>query len=64
VYQGEGKRGRHPPAFLRHIGIGLHTETTFRKVYAGKVFYEQTNSMNLKETFGDSGGRNYANVVF
>ena len=32
------KEGRHPPAFLRHIGSGHHIETGCRKVYDGKVF--------------------------
>ena len=33
------KRARHPPAFLRHMGSGLHAETGCRKVpvYAWKV---------------------------
>jgi len=35
---GEGKKGRHPPAFLRHMGSRLHAETGCRKVYAWEVF--------------------------
>jgi len=38
LYQGEEKKGRHPPAFLRHMGSGLHTETGCRKVYDGEIF--------------------------
>ena len=61
LYQGEGKRGKHSPAFLRHMGSGLHAETRCRKVYAGQVFEEQITSIEAKKTFGDGGGRNYAN---
>jgi len=32
LYQGEGEKGRHPPAFLRNMGSGLHAETGCRKV--------------------------------
>jgi len=44
-YKGEGKQGRHPPAFLRHMGSWLHAETGCRKVCAWKVFEWHTNSM-------------------
>jgi len=44
LYQGEGKKGRHPPAFLRHMGSGLHTETECRKDYDGKIIEWYTNS--------------------
>jgi len=37
-YQGEWKKGRHPPASLRNMGSGLHAETGCRKVYVGEVF--------------------------
>jgi len=37
LYQGDGKKRRHPPAFLRHMGSGLHTETECRKDYDGKI---------------------------
>jgi len=50
LYQGEGKRGRHPPAFLRYMGSGLHAETGCRKVYAGEVPEWQKNPMAAKET--------------
>jgi len=30
LYQREGKKGRHPPAFLWHMGNGLHSETGLR----------------------------------
>ena len=36
--QGEGKKGRHPPAFPRHMGSGLHAETGCREVHAGIAF--------------------------
>ena len=32
-----------------------------RKVYAREIFERQTNSIEAKETFGNGGGRNYAN---
>jgi len=38
LYQGEGRKGRHPPAFVWHMGNRLHAETKCRKVYAGEVF--------------------------
>jgi len=57
LYQGETKRGKHSPAFLRH----MDAETRCRKVYAGQVFEKQIISMKAMKTFGDSGGRNYAN---
>jgi len=38
LYQGEEKKGRHPPAFLRYMGSRLHAETGCKKVYAGEVF--------------------------
>jgi len=38
LYQGEGKKGRHPLASLRYMGSGLHAETGCRKVYAGAIF--------------------------
>jgi len=28
---------KHPPAFLRYMGTGLHAETRYRKVFAGEV---------------------------
>jgi len=37
LYQGEEKKRRHPPAFLRYMGSRLHAETGCRKVYAGEV---------------------------
>jgi len=40
---------------------GLHAETGCRKVYAGKVFQWQTDSMDAKEAFGDGCGSKYAN---
>ena len=64
LYQAERKRGRHPPAFLRHMGSGRHAETGCRRVYTGEVFEWQKNSMEAGEMFGDSGGRNYANSQF
>jgi len=36
--QGEGKKGRHLPAFLQYVGSGLHAEIGCRKVVAGEVF--------------------------
>ena len=59
--QGEGKKGRHPPAFVWHMGSRLHAGTGYRKVCAGEVFEQQKMFMETKETFGDGGGRNYAN---
>jgi len=41
LYQGEGKRGWHPPAFLQQMGSVLFAETGYRKVYAGEVFERQ-----------------------
>jgi len=38
LYQGEGKRGRYPPAFLRHMGSGFHAKTGCRKIYTEEVF--------------------------
>jgi hypothetical protein len=38
LYQGEGKGGWHPPAFLWHMGSRLHAVTGCRKVYAWIVF--------------------------
>jgi len=35
------EKGEQTPAFLQHMGIGLHAETGCRKVYAGVVFEEQ-----------------------
>ena len=60
LYQGEEKKGRHPPAFLRHMGSRLHAETGCRKVYVGEVSEWQKNPMAAKETTGDGGGRSYA----
>jgi len=37
LYQGEEKKGRHPPAFLRYMGSRLHAETGCRKVYVGEL---------------------------
>jgi len=37
LYQGEEKKGRHPPASLRYMGSRLHAETGCRKVYVGEV---------------------------
>jgi len=37
-YQGEDKKGRHPPSSLRYMGGGLHAETGCRKDYVGEVF--------------------------
>ena len=37
LYQGEEKKGRHPPAFLQYMDSRLHAETGCRKVYAGEV---------------------------
>jgi len=37
LYQGEEKKGRHPPAFLLYMGSRLHAETGCRKVYAEEV---------------------------
>ena len=53
---------RNPVEFALSVGSvsGLHAATGCRKVYAGKVFERQTNSMEAKETFGDGCGRNYA----
>ena len=48
LYQGEGKEERHLPAFLRHMGSGLHAETGCKKVYAGKAFERKTNSNMFK----------------
>jgi hypothetical protein len=64
LYQGEGKKGRHPPVFLQHMGSGLHAKTGCMKIYAEKVFELQKNSMEVKETFGDCGGRSYAYSQF
>jgi len=38
LYQGEGKKERHPPASVRYMGSRLHAETGCRKVYAREVF--------------------------
>jgi len=64
LYQGEGKKRRHPPAFLRYMGSRLHAETGCRKIYAWKVSERQKNSMAAKKTIGDGGGRKYANSQF
>jgi len=64
LHQGEGKRGRYPPAILRHMGSRLHAETGCKKVYAGEVFELQKKSLEAKETIGDGGGRKYANSQF
>ena len=64
MHQGEGKRGRYPPAILRHMGSRLHAETGCKKVYAGEVFELQKKSLEAKETIGDGGGRKYANSHF
>jgi len=37
LYQGEEKKGRHPPAFLRYMAGRLHAETGCRKVDAWEV---------------------------
>jgi hypothetical protein len=43
LYQREGEKERHPPAFLRHMGSGLHAETGCRKgrLMLGKYFSDQ-----------------------
>ena len=64
VYQGEGKKGRHPTASLRYMGSRLHVETGWRKVYAGEVSESQKNPMAAKETIGDGGGRKHTNSQF
>ena len=64
LYQGEEKKGRHPPAFLWHMGNRLHSETECRKVHAGEVSEWQKNPMTAKETIGDGGCRKYANSQF
>jgi len=64
LYQGEGRKGRHPPTSLRYMGSGLHAETGCRTVYAGEVFKGQNHPMEVKETIGDGGGRKYANSQF
>jgi len=61
LYQGEEKKGRHPPASLRYMGSRLHAETGCRNVYAREVFEQPENSMAAKETIGDGGGMKYAN---
>jgi len=53
------KKRKYPPAFLRHIHNELHAETGCRKVDAEKVFEQQINSMEAKETFGNGCDRNY-----
>jgi len=53
LYQGEGKKGRHPPVFLRHMGFGLHAETGFRKVYAGEAFEWQKKSRKIGPARGN-----------
>jgi len=58
--KGEGSTN-FSEAVVLHMGSGLHAETGCRKVYAGKVFQRQTNSMEAKETLGDGRGRNYTN---
>ena len=55
LYQGAGKKGRHPPALLQHMGSGLHAETGCRKVYAWEVFEGHKNSMEAMEMIRDSG---------
>jgi len=47
--QGEGKKGRHPPAFPRHMGSGLHVETGCREFHAGIAFEL------LKKIYGGDG---------
>jgi hypothetical protein len=61
LYKEEEEKGRHPPAFLQHMGSGLHVEKGCRKLHAVKVFEKQTNFMEAKETCGDGCNRNYAN---
>jgi len=34
--QGEWKKGRHSPAFLRHMGSGLYAETDAGRFMLGK----------------------------
>ena len=63
MYQGEGEKGRHPPAFLLHMGKGLHAETECRKML-GKYLSAKKNPIEAKETIGDGGGRNYDNSRF
>ena len=64
LYQGDVGKSKHAPAFLRHMGNGLQAEIACRKFDAGKVFEQQTNSMQAKQTFGDGCGRKYANSQF
>jgi len=47
-YQGEDKKGRHPPASLRFMGSRLHDEIGCRKVYARGVFERQKKSYDSK----------------
>jgi len=61
LYQEVGKKERHPPAFLRHMGSRLYAETGCRKAYDGKVFEWHIHSTEAKETSGGGCGRNYAN---
>ena len=63
MYQGEGEKGRHPPAFLLHMGKGLHAETECRKML-GKYLSAKKNPIEAKETTGDGGGRKYVNSQF
>jgi len=59
------KKGRHLPAFLRHMGSGLHVQgQDAGKFVLKKYLSEKKNSMKLKETFGAGSGRNYSNSQF
>jgi len=61
MYQGDGEKRKHPSTFIQQMmSSRRHAEKGSRKAYAGKVFERQTNSMEVKETFGDGCGRNYA----
>ena len=46
MYQGEEKKGRHPPAFLRHMGSGLHAETDAGRSMLGKYLSDKKMSVH------------------
>ena len=66
MYQGEERKGRHPPAFfLPGTWIAdFMLRQAAERFMLGKYLSDKKNPMAAKETIGDGGGRKYANGQF
>ena len=68
LYQGEGKRGRHPPSFLRHIVRTWVADFMLRqnagKFMLGKYLFDKTNPWTRRKQLGMVMAEKYINSQF